>query len=382
MSVTTAEQSVDWRQPVELVRLGTPCYVFEPGRVLAEYASLKAALGTALTVSLKANPNPDLFVRCAHAFDDGVELASIGELNTVVGRSTVAKFVNTPAMDADLMAAALASRATLVLDSPQQVEMFYSLQCRAAKSPVVLRLSAAALAGNPAGIGPGDHFGMDPQDALAAIGHLGALGHRVRGLHVFAGSNTFDTWSPLLATAMERLLPAVEVALGAPPEMINLGGGFPEDWRAHPQAFERYRHLLRGLAGKTRIYHEAGRAVFALAGRFVTQVLALKSVNGRAIAVCDGGLAQCFRLAQTERVIKRLARPHVVRMSEAAATTLSSPLRIVGNTCSRADVIGELAPGTAIAPGDRLIFNGCGAYSTYSPVSFLSLRAPQTYLIS
>src|SRR5687768_16285156 len=107
-----------WQPSIEqLEQAESPCYLFDPATVAATYSSLRATLGTPLMVSFKANPSIDLFVRCAHAFGDGIELASQGELNLVAGRTSAPKFVNTPALDLGLMRAAVAARATLVLDN-------------------------------------------------------------------------------------------------------------------------------------------------------------------------------------------------------------------------------------------------------------------------
>jgi len=373
-----------WTAPGELARLETPCYVFDPATVESDYSDLKRALGTPLLVSLKANPNADLFVRCAPNFVDGIELASQGELNVVVGRSPVAKFINTPAMDQTLMRAGIASRATLILDSLPQVEMLTSLTPKAKPLPVMLRLNAASLVGNVAPPGGGDHFGMDVPDAMKAIIRLRASGVGLRGLHVFAGSHSFKSWSPMILTAVERLLPAVEAAAGAPVDLVNVGGGFPEDWRVQSALFDEYRRSLSRLSSRVKVYHESGRAVFSGCGHFVTKVIAVKSVNGGHVVICDGGIAQCFNLAQTERVMKRLRRPVVVPMREAsgAPKALSGQVRVVGNSCSRADVVGELDPAVTVRPGDRLVFSDCGAYTTYSPTAFLNLRAPTLYLVS
>jgi diaminopimelate decarboxylase len=373
-----------WQAPGELAKLNTPCYVFDPAAVASDYSDLKRALGTPLVVSLKANPTADLFVRCAHTFVDGIELASQGELNVVVGRSPIPKFINTPAMDQTLMRAGMASRATLILDSLFQVEMLATLSQKARPLPVMLRLNAASLVGNVAQLGGGDHFGMDVSEAMQAIVRLRATGVSVRGLHVFAGSHSFKVWSPLIRTAIEQLLPAVEAAAGAPLELVNVGGGFPEDWRAQPALFDEYRRSLNRLSSRVKVYHESGRGVFNGCGHFVTKVIAVKSVNGSRVVICDGGIAQCFMLAQTERVIKRLRRPAVVPMGElsAAPRALSGPVRVVGNSCNRADVVGELDSSVSVRPGDRLIFGGCGAYTTYSPTGFLNLKAPTLYLVS
>jgi diaminopimelate decarboxylase len=372
-----------WMAPGELVKLDTPCYVFDPATVESDYSELKRALGTPLLVSLKANPNADLFVRCANTFVDGIELASQGELNVVVGRSPIPKFINTPAMDQTLMRAGIASRATLILDSSSQVEMLTSLAPKAKPLPVMLRLNAAGLVGNVAPLGGGDHFGMDVPDALQAITRLRAIGVNVRGLHVFAGSHTFKVWSPLICAAIEQLLPAVEAAAGAAIEVVNVGGGFPEDWRIQPALLDEYRRSLKRLSSRVKVYHESGRGVFNGCGHFVTTVIAVKSVNGGHVVICDGGIAQCFNLAQTERVIKRFRRPFVVPIRDVseAPAALSGHVRVVGNSCSRADVVGQLDSPVTVRPGDRLIFADCGAYTTYSPTGFLNLKAPTLYLV-
>jgi diaminopimelate decarboxylase len=375
-----------WYAPHELSKLETPCYVFDPARVIADYSKLKRELGTPLVVSLKANPNPDLFVRCAQTFVDGIELASMGELNVVVGRSPIPKFINTPAMDLPLMAAAIASRATLVLDSLEQVEMLATIRSKVAPLPVVLRLNAKELVGDASALAAVDHFGCDLPGAMAAITRLRALGIGVRGLHVFAGSYSFKTWSPIIRAAAERILPEIRQRQGSDIEFVNVGGGFPDDWDSQRGLFDAYRGSLAALSSKTRVYHEAGRAIFAGSGSFVTKVIAIKSIGGRRIAICDGGITNCFMLSQTEKVIKRFQKPDVIAMQEQSETAHATPrhgaVQVVGNSCNRMDVIGELGTETKLAQGDRLVFRGCGAYSTYSPVGFLSLKAARRYLIS
>jgi diaminopimelate decarboxylase len=343
---------------------------------------LKNELSTPLVVSFKANSNPDLFVRCSGAFVDGIELASLGELNVVVGRSAAPKFINTPALERNLIAAGIASRATLVLDSPAQLEMLAMARGQFASAAIALRLNVAGLIGDVPGAAGADHFGFDLQDAHAAAVRLRDLGLGVRGLHAFGGSYSFKTCSVPIRAAIERVLPGIQQAAGAPIEFVNLGGGFSEDWDRQPGALHEYRRSLAQLSAKVRVIHEAGRAVFARAGCFVVEIIAVKSVAGRRVAVCDGGITHCFQLAQTEKVMKKFRRPHHVRMGGAVAGTGAGKVQIVGNSCNRMDIIGELEAGTVLAPGDRLIFSDCGAYTTYSPTGFLNLKAARRYLLS
>jgi diaminopimelate decarboxylase len=369
--------------PAALAGVETPCYIFDPSVVMSTYSELRAALGTPLIVSLKANPNLDLFVRCAHVFTDGVELASQGELDLIVGRTSAPKFVNTPALDPLLARAAIASRATLVLDNLHQVDIVLGIAANTS-SPmrVALRVNASAVAGEVLGRAHMDHFGMD-QDALGvAIGRLGDAGIELRGLHVFAGSYTFETCSTALCEKATELVDRVNGRLTKPLEFINLGGGFADDWRNDDERFASYRRIVAKLQDRLTVLHESGRAIFARGGTFAVRVLAVKRLNKRDIVICDGGLAHCFMLAQTEKMLKRLRQPRILPLGNEAPIPVREPALVVGNSCNRADVIGELHDGNLPYPGDLLLFDGCGSYHTYTPVNFLHLKAPRRYLVS
>jgi diaminopimelate decarboxylase len=88
-------------------------------------------------------------------------------------------------------------------------------------------------------------------------------------------------------------------------------------------------------------------------------------------------------LAQTEKVLKKLRRPRIMHLGDEPVTTVAEPIVFVGNSCNRADVIGEL-PGGGPLPriGDLVLFDRCGAYHTYTPTNFLQLKSPRFYLVS
>ncbi|KVH36969.1 PLP-dependent decarboxylase [Burkholderia cepacia] len=370
--------------------LRTPCYVYEPEVAIARYRSLKARLGTRLIVSLKANPNQDMLARCAHAYEDGVELASRGELDAVIGRIRTPRYLNNPSMDEMFMRAGLASRCHFVLDNPDAVARFVPLAREAAAGgstpgPVLLRVNAGALAGDDARSLWHDHFGMTPNEAHDAVRTLAAAGLPVAGLHVFSGPHSFirqDATQPDTLVLPERLAALARdlaPANGAPLGSLSLGGGFADD---HPgdAAFERYAAALAPLAGRYSLAHESGRAIFADAGVFATRVVAVKTWQDRTIAVCDGGLSHAFLLAQTESVMRRLAAPSLVRRTPAPPAR-GVPTVYVGSTCSRADVIGRDDTGAPPQVGDIAVFARCGAYHrTYSMAHFLSHEAAHVYV--
>lgn len=376
--------------PALLAGLETPCYLFDPDTVMADLQELRERLGTGVVVSVKASPVLDLLVRCNPAFGDGIEIASMGELNLTIGRLSVPRFVNTPALDPTLVAAALACKATLVADSPAQVAMIESAaqklvaQGRAPQG-ILLRINAAALLGRG---GPAaDHFGMDLATLRGELARLAVTGSAVRviGLHVFAGSLSFATQA---ADLVQRLAGLVAELRGvAPLELALVGAGLPPDWRESGLDFTAYRRALGDLQGQVRVLHEAGRSVFSRAGSFVTRVVGTKDLQGESVLVCDGGMAHCFALAQTEQFVKRRREPRLLKATAMAPTAdaADAPLRshtVVGNSCNRADVIGQLQAAGTPAPGDLLLFEHCGAYHSYSPTGFLNLRPARRYIAS
>jgi diaminopimelate decarboxylase len=376
--------------------LKTPCYVFDPEVAIERYRALKAQLGTRLIVSLKANPNQDMLVRCGHAYEDGIELASRGELDLVVGRIKAPKYLNNPAMNEDFIRAGLASRCNFVLDNPDLVTRFIAL-AQAAKAAgatpgnLLLRLNAGALAGDTARPHWHDHFGMTPAEAHEATARLAAAGLRVSGLHVFSGSHTFTRGGA--STADTLALPPRAAALadelatpnGAALESLSLGGGFSELGDS-PAAFAQYRKTLAPLAARFSLAHESGRAIFADAGTFVTRVMAVKHWPDRFVAVCDGGISHNFLLAQTEVPLRRLQAPLLVRDGRLVADhdhddTTPRDTVFAGSTCSRADVIGRRVAGPPPRPGDLAVFSRCGAYNrTYTMEGFLSHQAAHVYV--
>jgi diaminopimelate decarboxylase len=371
-----------WSRPDRLAGLETPCFVFDPARILAAYQRLKTALGTPLIVSIKANPNPDVLARCVHEVADGVEVASIGELNVVIGRAPGPKFVASPALDEALVLAAASCRAHIVVDSRAQADLLIELRPRLRTPPALLiRVNAGALlAGQTSGL-KADHFGVEPTEAVALAQALQAADFKVSGLNVFAGSGAFARTAPFIAQAMQALAERVSEALGQPLSILNLGGGFDTSWEDDPTLMAAYCGSLAPLRRHFTVVHESGRAVFEPGGTFVTRVVSTKALGGRWIAVCDGGMAQAFRLAQTETFIKNRRAPIVVPAGPSAPPS-DRPVSFVGNSCNPADIIGAAEGMPPPRAGDVVLFDRLGAYHTYTPTAFLNLRNAKKYLVS
>src|SRR5579872_727508 len=359
----------------EATRFSTPCYVFDPRIVIERYNMLRSTVRTSLIVSLKANPTADLFSRCFHAFVDGVEVASEAELSIVVGRSKMRKFVNNPSMDAAFMRSAVAAHATVIVDNLRHVELLVAQTVRLKPTPVVLRLNAGIIR-EKRSPPPSDHFGMDLSDALTAVERLGAAGIGIAGCHSFAGSYSFGQQSAINARNMAEVVAVIEGRLGYRLTMINLGGGFAPTWEDKKEEVVKYAAALDPLHATYTLFHESGRGIFARAGAFATRVVATKILDGQHIVICDGGMAQNFLLSQTENTLRNLASPVMIASDMDERKISTSPIRFVGLTCNKNDVIGHSPAGSILPrPGDICFFENCGAYNaTYTVAKFLGSR--------
>jgi diaminopimelate decarboxylase len=369
---------------VDLVRsqhadITTPAYIYAIEQVEDNYKKLKANLDTPVIISIKANHCPELLSRAACFFEDGYEVASLGELRLRAGTKQRI-LVNTPAYDEKFIEVASRYKATFIIDHVEQFNLIAKVQKkRNIENDVLLRLNLDAISKGP-DAKPEDHFGMDEANLQQAIKKAASLGIKVSGLHIFCGSNNFLKKSNSCIQAIENVYDQVSKSLGYALEFVNLGGGIPANWQELDIDFAAYRKAILPLKNKTTVVHEAGRAIFGSAGYFLTEVISTKSINQQNYLVCDGGMAQNFLLAKTEHVIRKLDAPIII--NEINDDTITN-YKLVGASCNRDDVIGELKSfeGT-IKIGHRALFKNCGAYNAlYTVNKFLALKEFKEYII-
>ncbi|GAB2884730.1 PLP-dependent decarboxylase [Microbulbifer echini] len=361
----------------------TPCYIYSLKDVANNYRKLKDSLGTSLIYSLKANSCLDLIVRSGHVFEDGIEIASIGELN-LLPRGESPRYINNPSADKSFLRAAIASKCTLVIDNLSQLEIVKEFQGKRPINPLILRLNPSTLDQfeESTTVTKKDHFGLGWGDVESALAFCKENDLKVGGFHVFRGSYNFSKLANSTAQAALQIVHKFESALGYPIGLVNLGGGFDLNWESHEFDFEHYRNLLGEFPSHIQIAHESGRALMASAGYFVTEVRYVKSIEGQQYGVCDGGMAQNFLLAKTESTFKRYSQPLILREGRVLEGD-SKPQNclLVGTSCNKEDIIGE-TKGVALQPGDLVIFSNCGAYNaSYTVAPFLSLPSAKSYLM-
>ncbi|WP_049053131.1 type III PLP-dependent enzyme domain-containing protein [Klebsiella aerogenes] len=363
----------------------SPCYIFDPRLINKNLDELEDCLGTKVIISIKANPNVDVNLRLVHR-QGGVEVASLKELNLAAHSAQV--YINNPSMDRNLMRAGIAANAYFIVDTLQQLNSLVELAGKRPLKPVILRCNVAVIAQLQSGA-PAirkDHFGMDLETLFEAVRIIRQSDKlKLHGFHLFAGSHTFLRFGTLVAETALLLLPQIEARYGEKISLINLGGGFAERWSEQTAGFEAYRSLLAKFPSHVRLVHEAGRAVFASSGVFMTKVVATKRVADQHYTICDGGMNQSFLLCQTENNFRKLRQPYLVRQNEGEVCLPAGGAEhtvLVGSTCSRDDVIGQYGDRNVKA-GDIFLFDHCGAYhSTYTVSRFLGLKEATHYVIS
>lgn len=371
----------DWTDTLDLEGVQTPAFVYCAAAAQRRIRLLKEALGTKVIISFKASNQQDILARLEPEYFDGIEVASRGELHMNAGLHSRHFYVNTPALTEQLVRATLGAKARIILDTPSHLEMIARLRGARTVEPITLRLSNKLVAHFSADTPRlrDDQFGMDMEQVRQAIARAAELGIAIEGLHLYAGPHTFGKAALHVAEAMTAIVQQVEQWLGHPLAVLNLGGGLEENWTERGHDFAGYRAAIAPLVERYEVIHEFGRAIFSDCGVFVTRVLQSKSVCGQRYAVCDGGMAQAFLLAQTENMMRKHRAPRLYgRPAEPlpdAQTTI-----ITGSTCSRDDVIG-IAP-FAVEAGDLLVFDNCGAYTrTYSMNNFLQLGEASNYVL-
>jgi len=362
--------------------IDTPSYVYFPEILDVNYASLKECLGTNLIVSIKANSNVDL-LSLSVVDKDGYEGTSLEELKIITQLGAKEKFINNPSMDQGLLRKSILSGATVIVDNLNQIEFLKNIKEDMDIPPVMLRVNPKALSTYYKCLDTtkGDHFGMSVEDIDIAIDRLKEMKISILGLHIFKGSHSFKKSAFETLDLIKLLSEHCENKLGYSLSKLNFGGGFSSDWSVSGFDYESYRNKLKSFFSGYDLYHEAGRALFEAAGIYVTKVISTKTLGASDIAICDGGLAHNFLLAQTESTFKKFRKPSFVVSAGKRAT--HGECTIVGSSCNKDDVVGKIPEGEANpSVDDLIIFDRCGAYNqVYSPINFLSLKKAASYLM-
>lgn len=375
-------------------QFGTPFYVYDLDVVSERASALRACLPAGVDVAYAVKANPSLgVVATLGALGLGADVASTGELSAARRAGIPAERIvmTGPGKRGDELDAAVhAGLRAVTVESPGELTRLEASATRlgaagAARIPVLLRAAGTDRTSAeriPLIRGGTPRFGMDRPDLLEAAARLAASARlELIGVHAFGASNVLDVHA-LLRHAEATLALAAELgrAAGRPLWIADVGGGLGIPYLAGEPELDVEalgRGLGRLLAAHARdpwlrdirVLLEPGRFLVGPAGAYVTRVLDVKRIAGRAIVTVDGGVHHLLRPAlvgQGQRVVTMPARSGPIE-----------PLTIAGPLCTGLDVLAAGVPLALPAPGALVAVCDAGAYGfTESMPLFLSHPTP------
>jgi diaminopimelate decarboxylase len=390
-------------------RHDTPFYLYDLALVERRVAALREALPDRfrLAYAVKANPNRAVLERMA-TLGLGADVASGGELERVLGAGCDPSrivFTGPGKRDSELAAAVAAGVGLITVESPNELRRLESIASAAGRRiQILLRRSldpalevdAGAETAAPAepiriiGDEGAGKFGMDDDDLRASVRFaLDSAWLDLHGVHAFGASNVRD------ANALVRHVEGtvsfargLAAEFGFPLRIIDVGGGLgiPYADDEAPLDLETLRDGLESLAtawaadpltATADLLVEPGRFLVGPAGAYVTRVVDVKRVRGRAIAIVDGGINHILRPAlvgQPQR-IRRLGPGRGPGQGIGQGTR--EPVTIAGPLCTGLDILARDVAIGLPEVGELLAILDAGAYGyTESMPLFLSRPLP------
>jgi len=368
-------------------RFGTPLVAYSEAD-LRERARLflRAAPGALVAYGTKAFPNVAV-MRLLAEEGLGADVSTLGELAYarragIEGERLVVHGNNKS--DEELRAAAEAG-ALVALDAPDEPG-------RAAAAGVrrlLVRVTPGVEAETHEAIRTGHRgskFGLDADDALAAVRAALAAELEIEGLHVHVGSQLADARAHVQAVELlAEFAVRCRDELGWVPAIVDVGGGFgirhvesepelPVEQlvRAVVAAVER-AWVMRALQ-VPRLIVEPGRSLVGPAGFTLYRVGAVKRAGDRRYVAIDGGMSDNPR-PQLYRA--RYAAVLANRANEEPDDVFT----IAGKHCESGDVLIERAELPEPRRGDLIAVPATGAYTLGMASNYNGVPRPAAILV-
>ena len=365
----------------------TPLFVYDMDIVEAQVRRFREAIPdrVGLHYAIKANPYAPLLARMA-GLVDGFDIASGGELAMALDAGMDPAHISFagPGKRDDELSAAIHAGVTLNLESEGEGRRALAIADRIGKVPrLAVRVNPDFdLKGSGMRMGGGAKpFGVDADRAAALARAMIDAGAHWQGWHIFAGSQALDPMAIIEAQAATIDLAArLSDAVGAPPPLVNLGGGFglpyfPGDERLDIRpigvALDSALGNLPPILQASAFAIELGRWLVGEAGVYLTRVIDVKISQGEAFVIVDGGLHHQLAASGNFGTVVRRNYPIAVanRFGREATT---QPVTVVGCLCTPIDRLAEKVALPPVEPGDLIAIFLAGAYgASASPAAFL-----------
>jgi len=368
---------------------GSPFYLIERGRFEDNFDALVKAFGTRymplnLAYSYKTNYTPYL---CRLFRDKGgwAEVVSRMEYDLAikVGCDPAKIIFNGPVKRSDDIAMALSNGSVVNLDSQPEIDavLAYAAAHPDKTVPIGLRvnigLSDAAGRSHIQNSLKVGRFGFDPHEIEEAGRKLAAQKNiKVVSLHGHTSTTDRSVWCFKAIT--ETLVQIGRRFFADTIEYLNIGGGMfgvvpPEHrWCAMP-SFDDYAEAVCGVLNadawvqkrKPALVIEPGVAMVANAVSFITQVVSVKTVQGKVFVTVDGS---AFNTKPTFHAIN----PPFAVISETKTSASPQTFDVVGSTCMEKDILLKDISAPLPKVGDFLRIDNVGAYTVVMTPPFIN----------
>ncbi|HEX3847652.1 MAG TPA: type III PLP-dependent enzyme [Steroidobacteraceae bacterium] len=345
-------------------RYGSPLFLIDAERVRRQYRRLAAALpGVDLHYALKPLPHPAV-IETLQADGAFFDLATTGEVE-LVRRLKIApeRCIHTHPIkrESDIRSALSFGVDRFVIDNPDELRKFVKYRTRCS---LLIRVSFSS---PDARCDLSRKFGCEPEAVGGLLRLASDLRIRIAGLSFHVGSQAAGPAMFVEAIERCRALLASARAGGHPADILDIGGGFPVDYREPAMPIEEFavpiRAALAELPAGTRVIAEPGRYIAAPAVAAVSSVMGRAERGGRWWYYLDDGLYGSYSGQMYD---------HTVYPLEVLAPTggKTYPSVLAGPTCDSIDVINDRIELPKLDVGDLVVGHAMGAYTWASATDF------------
>ena len=351
--------------------VGTPFYVYSTATLLRHFRLFDEALegmDHLVCYAMKANSNQAVLRTLGDA-GAGMDVVSGGEYQRakaagVPGERIVFSGVGKTAAEIRL-ALEGGIRQFNVESEPEMIVLDSIARSMGAIAPITIRVNPDVDAKTHAKIATGkseNKFGIPIARAREVYRMAaGMTGLQVIGIDVHIGSQLTDLEPYRQAYLKVAELTEVLRADGHTITRLDLGGGLGipyERTNTAPPLPTDYGKIVRETLGHLgcEIEIEPGRLIAGNAGLMVSEVIYVKSGEGRDFLILDGAMNDLIRPAMYD------AWHDIVPVMEPVAGSEVQPIDIVGPVCESGDTFAKQRMMPRISAGDLVAFRSAGAY--------------------
>ena len=351
--------------------VGTPFYVYSTATLLRHFKAFDDALDGMdhlVCYAMKANSNQAVLKTLAQA-GSGTDVVSAGEYLRakaagVPGNKIV--FSGVGKTVSEIRLALEGGIRQFNVESEPEMEVLDAVARSMDKvAPITIRVNPDVDAKTHAKIATGkseNKFGIPIARAREVYRMAAAMpGLEVVGIDVHIGSQLTDLTPFELAYQKVAELTEQLRADGHTIRRLDLGGGLGipyERSNAAPPLPTDYGAMVQKTLGHLgcEIEIEPGRLIAGNAGLMVSEVIYVKSGEGRDFLIIDGAMNDLIRPAMYE------AHHDIIPVVEAEAGAEQQPYDIVGPVCESGDTFAKQRMMPKLAAGDLVAFRSAGAY--------------------